>query len=82
MSVGGAGGFFSRAESVGVRVEGGFISSGNVYFDFPECVRGIQGDCVSVGGQVGFLYRVAGDHMVFSLGDVFFDFSQCVWGVL
>ena len=35
MSVVGKGGFPLRAESAGVRVEGGFISSGNVSFDFP-----------------------------------------------
>ena len=35
MSVSGAGGFTLRAESVVVRVEGGFLSSGNVSFDFP-----------------------------------------------
>ena len=29
-----------RAESVGVRVEDGLISSGNVSFDFPQCDRG------------------------------------------
>ena len=33
VSVGGAGGFLLRAESVGIRVKRGFISSGNVSFD-------------------------------------------------
>ena len=76
VSVGNAGGFPLRVDSVGARVEGGFISSGIVSFDFLECVRGFQGDRVCVGGAVGFLRRAeivsVGVIWCRSLGDVFF----------